>query len=255
MQTVSIIGAGNVAFHLTKAFIQNKVQVQQIYNRTLTKAEKIGKLNNIKYTNEISLLEKADIFILAVADKAIEEASLLIPFKDAMVVHVSGAMPLNTLKGNYRKGVFYPLQTFSVNRLLNYNEIPFLIEAEQANDEQILIDLAKQISDKAAVINSQQRAEIHLSAVWGCNFVNHLYYLAQQTADEAGVPFEYLLPLIKETANKINHLSPKEAQTGPARRVDKVTIEKHLSLIKDTFYKDIYNKLSNSIIKTYNNEL
>ena len=255
MQTVSIIGAGNVAFHLTRAFIKNTIQVKQIYNRTLSKAEKIGEANNIRFTDKISELEKADLFVIAASDRAIEELSMHIPFNDVMVVHTSGTIPMNALKGNYRKGVLYPLQTFSTNRKLDYNEIPFFVEAENNDDAEQLVKLAERISNKVKIIDSEQRAKMHLAAVWGCNFVNHMYYLAEKAAKKADLPFDYLRPLIEETANKIQDLSPYEAQTGPAKRNDQIIIEKHLNLIEDSFYRDIYKELSDSIIKTYDDEL
>lgn len=255
MQTVSIIGAGNVAFHLTRAFIKNTIQVKQIYNRTLAKAEKIGAANKIRFTDKISELERSDLFVIAASDRAIEELSMHIPFDDVMVVHTSGTIPMNALKGNYRKGVLYPLQTFSINRKLDYNDIPFFIEAENSEDANQLVKLAERVSNKVKIIDSEQRAKMHLAAVWGCNFVNHMYYLAEKAAKKADLPFDYLRPLIEETANKIQDLSPYEAQTGPAKRNDRIIIEKHLDLIEDSFYRDIYKELSDSIIKTYENEL
>lgn len=255
MKSVTIIGAGNVAFHLTRAFVSNTIQVNQIYNRTLAKAQAIGEANNIRYTDKISELKRSDLFIIASSDMAIEELSIHIPFNDVMVVHTSGAMPMSTLKGNYRKGVLYPLQTFSRSRNLNYSEIPFFVEAENQEDERSLLELAKRVSNRTKILNSKQRAQVHLSAVWACNFVNHMYYIAQKTAEEAGVGFEYLRPLIEETASKIEELSPFDAQTGPAKRNDQITIDKHLSLIEESYLKDMYNDISKSINKTYHGEL
>lgn len=252
MQTVSIIGAGNVAFHLTRAFIENTIQVKQIYNRTLSKAQKIGESNNIKFTNKISELEKADLYIIAASDKAIEELSLHIPYEDVMVVHTSGSIPIDVLKGNYRKGVLYPLQTFSVERVLQYENIPFFIETEKQEDQESLLKFAKRISNKVSIISSEQRAKVHLSAVWACNFTNHMYYMAQKITEQANIPFEDLLPLIEETASKVQDLSPKKAQTGPAKRNDNIVIDKHLELMQERDMKSIYKEITNSIIKTYN---
>lgn len=113
MKSVVIIGAGNVAFHLTRALIQNTVNVRQVFNRTLSKAEELGNTYNIKFTNKISELEKADLYIIAASDVAVEELSHYIPYQDTLVVHTSGSLDTKVLKGNYRKGVFYPLQTFT----------------------------------------------------------------------------------------------------------------------------------------------
>lgn len=255
IRTVSIIGAGNVAFHLARAFVENTIQVNQIYNRTLSKAEKIGEANNIKFTDKISELEKSDLFIIAASDAAITELSLHIPFNDVMVVHTSGSMAMSALKGDYQKGVFYPLQTFTKGKNLEYDEIPIFVEAENPENEKLLYNLADRISNVVEIIDSEQRAKLHLAAVWACNFVNHMYYIGEKITKEANLPFDYLKPLIEETAAKIENLSPFEAQTGPAKRDDLIVMEKHLELLKDDKLKTIYRKLSESISDTYSNEL
>lgn len=255
IRTVSIIGAGNVAFHLARAFVENTIQVKQIYNRTLEKARVIGEANQIKFTDKISELEKADLFIIASSDSAITELSLHIPFDDVIVAHTSGSMPMSALKGDYKKGVFYPLQTFSKGRNLEYDEIPVFVEAETPENEKQLFNLADRISNQVEIINSDQRAKLHLAAVWVCNFVNHMYYMGEKLTKDAGLPFEHLKPLIEETAFKIKDLSAYQAQTGPAKRNDTLVMEKHLGMMKDDLMKDMYTRISRSIAKTYDNEL
>lgn len=255
IRSVSIIGAGNVAFHLTRAFVENTMQVNQIYNRTLEKAEKIGEANHVRYTNKISELEKSDLYVIASSDTAISELSLHIPYDDVMVVHTSGSIPMEALKGDYHKGVFYPLQTFSKNRHLEYEDIPIFVEAENQENAQKLQKLAERISNQVEIIDSEQRAKLHLSAVWACNFVNHMYHIAEKMAKEADMSFDYLRPLIAETASKIQDLSPFDAQTGPAKRNDEIVIKKHLERIEDSFLNDLYKKISYSITKTYQDEL
>lgn len=255
MRTVSIIGAGNVAFHLTRAFVHNTIQVKQIYNRTLSKAEHIGEANKVRFTDKISELERADIFVIAASDQAIAELSLHIPYDDVMVVHTSGSMPLSELKGNYRKGVLYPLQTFTMGRVLEYDDIPFFIETENEEDSKLLHKFVSRVTTKIKEINSDQRLKMHMSAVWACNFVNHMYYIAEQMTEKSGLSFELLRPLIDETAAKIRDMSPLEAQTGPAKRNDQIIAEKHLNLIENPVYKDLYKSISDSISQIYNHEL
>ena len=255
IRTVSIIGAGNVAFHLARALVENTVQVKQIYNRTLSKAEKIAEANHIKFTDKISELEKSDLFIIAASDSAIAELSLHIPFDDVMVVHTSGSMPMNVLKGDYQKGVFYPLQTFSKGKPLEYDEIPIFVEAENPENQKKLYDLAYRLSNQVEIIDSAQRAKLHLAAVWVCNFVNHMYYIGEKITQEANLPFDHLKPLIEETAKKIVDLSPYQAQTGPAKRDDRIVMEKHLNLLQEQKLKDIYQNISKSISETYHHEL
>ena len=252
MNSIVILGAGNVAFHLTRALIENTLNVRQIFNRTLEKAQEIGEANRISYTDKISEIEKADLYIIACADSGIEEFSHYIPYDDVLVVHTSGSSPMSVLKGDYRKGVFYPLQTFSKKRTMRYDNIPFFIEAENPEDLKKLDDLGNRISNEVHELNFAARMQVHLTGVWANNFVNHLYYIAGNICEQNNVPFDVLLPLIQETANKVIEMSPKDAQTGPAKRGDQLIIERHLDALQDdSRLLQIYQILTDSIKRVY----
>lgn len=252
MSSIVILGAGNVAFHLTRALIENTCNVRQIFNRTLEHAKEIGEANRISYTDRISEIEKADIYIIASADSGIEEFSHYIPYDDVLVVHTSGSSLMSVLKGDYRKGVFYPLQTFSKERTMRYDNIPFFIEAENAEDLKILNDLGNRISNEVHELNFASRMQVHMTGVWANNFVNHLYYIAGNICEQNNVPFDVLLPLIQETSNKVIEMSPKDAQTGPAKRGDQVIIDRHLEALQDdSRLLQIYQILTDSIKRVY----
>ncbi len=165
-----------------------------------------------------------------------------------MVVHTSGSVALSELSSKNRKGVFYPLQTFSKNKAVNFKEIPICLEAENETDYQTLELIGKSISDKIFNINSEQRKALHVAAVFVCNFSNHLYQIGNEICDQNNIPFEVLHPLIMETAAKIKTLSPSEAQTGPAKRNDTQTINTHLNFLRNETQKEIYKILTKSII-------
>ena len=252
MNSIVILGAGNVAFHLTRALIENTLNVRQIFNRTLEKAQEIGEANRISYTDKISEIEKADLYIIASADSGIEEFSHYIPYDDVLVVHTSGSSPMSTLKGDYRKGVFYPLQTFSRERNMRYDNIPFFIEAENPEDLIKLNNLAKRVSNEVHELDFAARMQVHMTGVWANNFVNHLYYIAGNICEQNNVPFDVLLPLIQETANKVIELHPKDAQTGPAKRGDQLIIDRHLEeLQNDSRLLQIYQIMTDSIKRVY----
>lgn len=252
MSSIVILGAGNVAFHLTRALIENTCNVRQIFNRTLEHAREIGEANRISYTDKISEIEKADIYIIASADSGIEEFSRYIPYDDVLVVHTSGSSPMSVLKGDYRKGVFYPLQTFSKERTMRYDNIPFFIEAENSEDLKKLNELGNRISNEVHELNFASRMQVHMTGVWANNFVNHLYYIAGNICEQNNVPFDVLLPLIQETANKVIEMSPKDAQTGPAKRGDQVIIDRHLEALQDdSRLLQIYQILTDSIKRVY----
>ncbi|WP_312355647.1 Rossmann-like and DUF2520 domain-containing protein [Empedobacter sp.] len=252
MSSIVILGAGNVAFHLTRALIENTCNVRQIFNRTLEHAREIGEANRISYTDKISEIEKADIYIIASADSGIEEFSHYIQYDDVLVVHTSGSSPMSVLKGDYRKGVFYPLQTFSKERTMRYDNIPFFIEAENSEDLKKLNELGNRISNEVHELNFVSRMQVHMTGVWANNFVNHLYYIAGNICEQNNVPFDVLLPLIQETANKVIEMSPKDAQTGPAKRGDQVIIDRHLEALQDdSRLLQIYQILTDSIKRVY----
>jgi len=249
MTKVCIIGGGNVAYHLAYQFIKSEhVQLIQLYNRTLCKLNPFE--NDVSITDQLNELMEADLYIIASSDSAIREISNQLPFSNRLVVHTSGSQELSCLSGNNRRGVFYPLQSLSKSKPIDFSEIPICVEAENEDDLSLLHSIASSLSSKVYIISSEQRKYLHVAAVFVNNFVNHLYYLGQHICEEKEIPFEILMPLIKETANKINYLSPELAQTGPALRNDMNTIENHLKLLS-TKEKKIYQLLTSSIINTY----
>ena len=250
MIKVSIIGSGNVAQHLIVA-LQNSIingaelELIQVFARQKTTLSQLLDFNKI--TDDWSTLAEADLYIIAVSDDAIATVSEQIPYKNKLVVHTSGAISLEILASNNRKGVFYPLQTFTKNKAVNFKIIPICIESQNASDYQLLQNVAQAISDSVFAINSEQRKALHLAAVFVNNFTNHLFKIGNDICIENNVPFEILKPLIQETAEKIMRLSPNEAQTGPAIRNDIETINAHLTFLSDENQKNIYKILTQSI--------
>lgn len=247
MIKVSIIGSGNVAQHLIKiiATTQNLDLVQVV----VRKPDAISNLvEDNKICTDYSKISSADLYIIAVSDDAINSVSLNLPFKNKLVVHTSGSAAMNVLDVKNNRGVFYPLQTFSKNKNVNFKEIPICLEAENHADYDLLKKVADLISEKVYKIDSVQRKALHISAVFVCNFVNHMYKIANDICLENNIPFEILLPLISETADKIETLLPVDAQTGPAERGDIETINAHLQFLSDENQKHIYKILTKSII-------
>lgn len=243
MIKVILLGSGNVATHLFQAFSKvSEVEVIQIFSRTISKdfPESIQ-------TSDFAQILEADVYIISVSDNAIAEVSNQLPFENRLVVHTSGSTDFDVLDAKNKRGVFYPLQTFSKNKTVDFSEIPICLETENISDYEILEKLAESISKSVNKIDGNQRKALHVSAVFVCNFVNHLYEIGNEICLENHIPFEILQPLIEETAQKIKTLSPKEAQTGPAVRNDNKTIEKHIDFLTDENQKDIYKILTKSI--------
>lgn len=250
---ISIIGAGNVAYHLVKALCkQAEVHLVQLYSRGET--PKDFEHFSVERVHDFSLLRSVDICILAVKDDAIAEVSRQLPFSGGLVVHTSGNTPMEAIDPKHRRGVFYPLQSFSIGSSIDFEQIPICLEAEHKSDmESLLKPLAGLLSSKIYELNGYQRRMLHVAAVFANNFTNHLIALSEYICKENHIPFEILQPLISGTFEKLEHLAPMKAQTGPARRNDTQTISEHLGLLSGERQK-IYEIITDSIIKTYERE-
>ncbi len=250
MISVVILGAGNVATHLFDAFDKtNKVAVIQWYNRNIESLNSYK--NKVDITDDLSQLKDADLYIIAVSDDAVARLSNKLPFENRLVVHTSGTVNIHDLNKKNRRGVFYPLQSFSKSVPLDFANVPMCLETLDKSDFKTLKSLAKAIGSKTHKVNTDQRKALHLAAVFVNNFTNQLYRVAHEITEAQGVEFDVLKPLILETAKKVQDLSPYMAQTGPAKRNDKKTIEKHLELLHNEQHKVIYELLTASIQKTH----
>ena len=243
MISVAIIGSGNVAKHLIKAFLKiDNINLKQVYTRNL-KDEALLK-NSVSTTNDLSLIKQADVTIIAVNDDAISHISSKI--RNSLVVHTSGSVEMNALKNPNNKGVFYLLQSFSKEKEINFSTIPICLEAEDNKDLLKLEKLASLLKGDIYYLSSLQRKKIHVAAVFVNNFTNHMYAIAHKICEDHNVPFNILQPLIIETSQKIANLTPKKAQTGPAIRNDEETIKNHLNLLTES-QQELYLKITQSI--------
>lgn len=250
MVKIGIIGSGNVAQHLIVAFQKSIIEGAEIEITTVFSRQKsalLKLLDSSLICSDWNDLKEADLYLIAVSDAAISEVSEKIPFKNKLVVHTSGAVSIEAIHSNNRKGVFYPLQTFSKNVAVHFKTIPICIESDNVGDLELLKKVAKSISDSVYEINSSQRKALHVAAVFVNNFTNDLYKIGNEICKANNIPFEILLPLIQETAEKITRLSPLEAQTGPAIRNDEETINSHLSFLTNENHKIIYKIVTQSI--------
>lgn len=255
MLKITIIGGGNVAHHLIEQ-VQSAdgLQLVQVCARnTYALSERFPALNVI---SDLSKINQADVYILAVSDDAIGTVSAQLPFTNRLVVHVSGTQPLELLSDANRRGVWYPLQSFSKDKKLDLKAVPFCIETENESDLEILKQLTILLGAKVYELDSEQRKALHVAAVFSNNFVNQMYHLADSICEQYQLPFEILHPLILATAQKVQSSKPHELQTGPAVRDDQNTITKQEEFLKDNpQLQTLYNLLTRSIQKTYVKEL
>lgn len=238
---IDIIGKGNVGTHLWRAF-QPECDCVCVSSRDLA---------GLRKDSDIYIICVSDNVIAEIAEKVASEAD-----KNSVIAHTSGSTPLSALQNiAQHKGVFYPLQTFSKNVELDYSEIPLFIEGDNDRTENILKKCGQMISDRVLTADSGTRCNLHVASVFGCNFVNHLWTLADNYLNSKGLNFDLLMPLIKETTRKIQRTTPRKAQTGPASRNDTVTIGKHLEQLSIfPEMQEIYRILSESIVRNSDNQ-
>lgn len=247
---IVLIGSGSVATHLGLAFQSKGVTIKQVFSRNPANAENLAKKLKTEFVDDIAdIYMDADIYIYALKDSALKSVLRKMNMPNGIHIHTAGSIPMTDFEGFTCKfGVFYPLQSFSIQKEIDFKNIPICIEACNAEIQQVLIDLAKLLTDKIYIISSEQRKKLHLAAVFACNFTNYMYDIASQILENSDIKFEIIQPLIAETADKIKTLNPYDAQTGPAVRFDETTIARHLHLLKKTpDLSKIYNLLSKNI--------
>jgi predicted short-subunit dehydrogenase-like oxidoreductase (DUF2520 family) len=253
MLSISILGTGNLAKHLFDAFLKAKgINVVQVVGRNKEALAQFSEHCTI--SQDFTTIADADVYLMAVKDDAIAEVSKYLSHKKGVVAHTSGAIGLEAIQA-VNKGVFYPLQTFTKGKPVSFQSIPICIEAQSKQSLEILRTLGHSISENVHHIDSEQRKKLHLAAVFVNNFTNYLYDVGESLCLDEGLSFDLLKPLILETAEKVQGLSPKEAQTGPARRNDSESMEAHLDLLNNEEHRTLYKLLSQAIKKRHEEEL
>jgi len=230
---IVLAGTGNVAVVLSKKLKAAGHSIVQVYGRNhIAAAVLADKCGASTCFSPQDITQQADLYIIAIADKALIAGAVQLPLKDQLVVHTAGSVSMEVLKKmSSSYGVLYPYQTIR-KEVDPLPEIPFMIDANSVAAREKLAALAGSIASKLIVANDEQRMQYHLCAVMTVNFGNYLYVLAEDFCNKHGLDFSMLLPLADETVGRMHHFSPRRVQTGPAIRKDNSTIEHHLRLLK-----------------------
>lgn len=254
---VSFIGSGNLAWHLAPALDNTDFAVREVYSQDPSHAAAL--VERLYQANRKSSLDfstsASQIFIIAVSDDVIQDVAqeIILP-PDAILVHTSGSQPLSVLgyAATPNTGVFYPLQTFSKTRKVDFKEIPVFIESDDSATEKVLNSMAKAISKKVFKISSDDRKSLHVAAVFASNFTNHMLTLAKEILHDHNMSFDHLQPLIIETVTKALSIGPEQAQTGPAKRGDLEILDRHMEFLNyDEQVAEIYKVISQHIVDKY----
>lgn len=253
MQSVCIIGAGNVATQLGYALKTKGYSIIQVYSRTLEHAILLAHQLGTTFTDDVNdIVSNADIYLFSLKDDSLSNVITAIEPNSALWLHTAGSMPIEVFEGKVtRYGVLYPLQTFKKEILVDWQNIPILIEGNTKQTFEDIEHIASSISSNVYPADSEVRKHIHLGAVFVCNFVNYMYTLGADFMQKTNLPFDILLPLIDETSRKVHFSAPSQVQTGPAIRYDLNVIDMQLQMINDERVKQIYLLLTNAIHDRY----
>ena len=250
--SIVFIGAGNLATNLAKTLYYKGFRIVQIYSRSEESARELAYAVEADYITDLSsVVAGAQLYIVSLKDAAFVQLlpEIVAGKEEALWVHTAGSIPMDVWAGRVKRyGVFYPMQTFSKQRTVDFRQIPVFIESNSAEDTRMLKEIASVLSEKVYEATSEQRKSLHLAAVFTCNFTNHMYALAAELLKKYQLPFDVMLPLIDETARKVHELEPRLAQTGPAIRYDENVINNHLQMLSDEpGMQELYRLISESI--------
>ena len=256
IHSVSIIGTGNVAHWFVYAFQKAGVTLRQIYGRDLTKCQNLAESCGAEAIQDLSKLKKnSDLYLFSLKDDCYEEVVSQISFELPLAVLTSGTVSARVLAPVApRFGTIYPCQTLNSGMDFSTVEVPLCVEGGDSETEALLLQLATQLSENTIILHEEERRQLHLAAVFACNFTNALYGIAFDLLKNAKIEPRVLLPLLQNSLKKLNTMTPEEAQTGPAVRNDKNVINKHLDMLQDAQYREIYEIITQEIHRQHLNK-
>ena len=256
IHSVSIIGTGNVAHWLVYALTKAGIKIQQIYGRDLISCQKLAETCGAEAIHDLSKLKKiSDLYLFSIKDDSYEEVVSQIPIELPLAALTSGTISARVLAPMApRFGTIYPCQTLNSGMDFSTVEVPLCVEGGDGDTEALLLQLATQLSEKTLILHEEERRQLHLAAVFACNFTNALYGVAFDLLKNAKIEPHVLLPLLQNSLKKLNTMTPEEAQTGPAVRNDKNVINKHLDMLQDPQYREIYEILTQEIHRQHLNK-
>lgn len=247
---ITFIGAGNVAWHLARAFYNSGHRIVQVFSRSIVSASKLANEVAAKAITDYDQIEPSThIYVYALKDDVLKSVAEQITVNTGIHVHTSGSMPMDVFKSTKKNyGCIYPLQTFSKHKNIDVSEIPFFIEGNTTDIENVIYGMANSISDRIYRLNSEGRKNLHLAGVFACNFTNLMYRKAEQLLAEKKIPFNVMENLITETVSKAMCIGPSNSQTGPAARGDKHIMEQHIAMLtSEPQWQKVYSLLSELI--------
>ncbi|NOT37941.1 MAG: DUF2520 domain-containing protein [Saprospiraceae bacterium] len=257
LQKIVLLGSGNLAHHLGRYFYKNGIIISQIFSRNKMTAQALAKKLDALVDSDLDqIVRKADAYILCVNDDSIKELSTQLSeilANDKLIIHCSGSKPISEINEFFiNRAVIWPIQSFGAKSKIDWNEIPFFIEATNSCKD-IVEQLCRQMNWKFHPIDSERKKLIHIAAVFANNFSNFNFIIAKEILSTLNLGIEVLKPLVESSQENIFINGPEESQTGPARRSDTKVVQMHLKELSKEFphFKELYKEYSNLIMDYY----
>lgn len=255
--TFYIVGTGNTAWFLATRLVKSGHTCKGVYGRNIVHATELADAVNAPSLDRISdIKDDADACILAITDHAITEVASGFSFKHTVLIHTAGSVSREALEPYAENaGVLWPIYSIVRDNLPLHNNVPIAVTGNNAYTDHILQQLASSVTDISYTVSWEQRQWLHLCAVLCNNFTNHMMAVSEEICHSQHIPFSLLYPIISQTADRVSQASPRVLQTGPAKRGDMITIEKHLQLLQQNQdWQELYKALTASIDKMYNKD-
>ena len=240
---IGIIGAGKVGFTLALALTKAGYTVNAVSSRSISSAYKLAdKLPSaVVFENPQGLANASDFIFIATPDSAIGDVSASITtLPGQMISHIAASVPIEVLdplrKQGALTGVFHPLQAIGSTNATFLPGVTFAIEAEEPLFK-ILREMAVRLGGRTVELKGKDRVLYHASAIMASNYLVTLISLAADlwrgfgTREQA---VRALIPLIMGTLDNIEQIGIPECLTGPISRGDIQTIEKHISVLRES---------------------
>ena len=251
IETVSLIGSGNIAHWLVYTMKNAGVTIRQIYSRQLAHAEELAEKAGAEAIDNLKALSPdSDLYIFSVKDDSYETLLKQLPFRLPLAVHTAGSLSIRmfeTYADDY--GILYPYQSLNKNMEFKDVKVPLGVEANGQTFENELFAFAQRLSPIVQLLKESQRLVLHRAAIFGCTFTNAMYSIAYDILQEHNIDWQMILPLLQNTLDKVKTMNPHDAQTGPAQRGDQNIIRLHQEAIQDDRLKEIYRLVTEYIME------
>jgi len=258
-----LIGPGNVGLTISSLLQERGFQCKQVVSRIAEGEEEIRRWMG----SEVRIVpweewqpDRTEFVLVATPDDRIKEIGLqlVVKYQDmntfpCTFIHFSGLQSSATFQPlrdiGFDAASLHPLQTIpSVE--IGRRAILDCIWGVEGDAPELCATIIDALEGKQVPLSGENKVAYHLAAVFASNLLVALEAIAMDIAAEAGIAPnkfpEVFSPLIRQTMDNLLSRGPNNAVTGPVKRADSSTIQKHLDWLQtaDERYLVIYRELS-----------